>query len=153
MNILINRRLIISLLLMGLVMVTGAVDLDPVDWWQRDRLPAAYLALERLADRYGLDIDLTFAPVEQEVIAKKLSDISISDPGDEQALAMVHKFVDFSLTDSSAKPLHPRIYREGDVDLSWQGGLRGLGDYRSFSGVQPGRRFFRQLGGGRRAAG
>lgn len=123
--------------LMCFCTIASAVDLDPVDWWQRDRVPAGYLALERIADRNGLDLDLSFAPVDQEAVAKMISTVSLSNPGDEQALAMAKTFVDFSLTDSAEKPLHPRIYRKDEIDLSWQGGLRGLGDYRNFNGVQP----------------
>jgi hypothetical protein len=125
------------LMMMCLCTLASAVDLDPVDWWQRDRVPASYLALERLADRNGLDLDLTFAPVDQEIVAEKLGALSVTDPGDEQALAMARNFVDQSLIDDTEKPLHPRVYHSDDVDLSWQGGLRGLGDYRNWSGVQP----------------
>ena len=130
----IRPQIIIAPMLAVLSIVAGAVDLDPVDWWQRDRVPASYLALERIADRNGLDLDLSFAPVDQEAVAKALDSITLSDAGDEQALAMARNFVDFSLTDSAEKPLHPRVYRQGDIDLSWQGGLRGLGDYRK-SGI------------------
>lgn len=112
-----------------------ASDLDPVDWYYSDRLPASYLALERLADRYNLDFGLSTAPVDYKVTSSQLNTASGSfEKQDESALALARCFLESE--EGNTRHLHPTAWEGAAGRLQWWGGLRGIADQRSFSGVQ-----------------